>query len=128
MESILKTDDLRFGTFGALCIPRLIVLERPTIFSDFAGNLECTLICFGTRIRKEDLEPAGRICRLMTRRKTKSTFTLRSRYKKRCELRRPLVVVHIARMDDFGSLFVYSLQALRHQLAPLDNIHTFNTP
>jgi len=52
----------------------------------FAGNLECTFICFRTRIREEDLKPAGSIGRLVTRRKTKSTFTLGSRYKKRWEL------------------------------------------
>ena len=85
MESILKADNLRFGTLGALCIPRLIVFERLTIFSDFAGNLECTFICFRTRIQ-EDLKPTESIGRLVTRHKTKSTFTLGSRYKKRWEL------------------------------------------
>ena len=40
----------RFGTLGVLCIPWLVVFERPTIFSDSAGNLEFTFICFGTRI------------------------------------------------------------------------------
>ena len=37
-------------------------------------------------------------------------------------------MVHIARMDNFGGLFIYNLQALRHQSVPLDDIRTFRTP
>ena len=68
------------------CAPHGLLFERPTIFSDFAGNLECTFICLYATIREEDLKPAGSIGRLVARRKTKSTFTLGSRYKKRWEL------------------------------------------
>ena len=128
MESSLKADNLSFGTLETLCFPWLVVLEWPTVFANFTGNLECTFTCFSTRIWEEDLKPAsllGGSRRLMTRCKTKSTSTLGSLYKKRCELRRPLVVIQIACMDDFGGLFIYNLQALRYQSMPLDNIHTF---
>jgi len=37
-------------------------------------------------------------------------------------------VVQIAYMDNFGGLFIYNIQALKHESVPLDNIHTFKTP
>ena len=104
------------------------MFERPAIFSNFPGNLKCAFICFGTRIREEDLKSTRRISRLVTRCKTQATFTLGSCYKKRCESRRPFVVIYIARVDDLRGLFIDNLQAFRHQPAPLDKIHTFKTP
>jgi hypothetical protein len=110
MERIFETHNFCLGAFGVGCIPCLVVLERPALFPDFAGNFESSFIRFSTRVGKEDFESTKRIRRLVTRSETETTLALSSGYEKGCELGCPFVVIYITGVDNFRGLFVYNLQ------------------
>ena len=107
MERALKAHNPRLRARPIVPIsPRNLFL--PTQLPRHPRNLQRALICLCPRISKEHLQLVL-LVRFLARAKPAPAFLRREIHELLSKQRRPLVVVHIARMDQFSRLFVQNL-------------------